>query len=105
MKSISNEANVKDWVAGETDDNAGAGRYGSRYTEAKNFETEIAKNQEALDEATFIREKELSEFNVDKQGKRKSLATTLTSCWRACSCTSVQGSSFKSLVHSSTNCS
>merc|ERR1712032_1256063 len=35
-------------------------------TEIKNLEKEVAKNQEALDQATAIREKELAEFNAEE---------------------------------------
>merc|ERR1712137_788234 len=34
-------------------------------TEIKNLEKEVAENQEALDQATAIREKELAEFNAE----------------------------------------
>merc|ERR1712032_461215 len=36
-------------------------------TEIKNLEKEVAKNQEALDQATAIREKELAEFNAEEK--------------------------------------
>merc|ERR1719183_1971336 len=36
-------------------------------TEIKNLEAEIAKNQEALDKATAIREKQLAEFNAEEK--------------------------------------
>ncbi len=71
LKSSSNEANVEDWVSSETDDNAGTGRYGTGCSEVKSLEREIAENQDGLDEATFIREKELAEFNAEKKGKRR----------------------------------
>merc|ERR1719181_2204981 len=36
-------------------------------TEIKNLEKEKAKNQEALDQATAIREKQLAEFNAEEK--------------------------------------
>merc|ERR1719253_979879 len=36
-------------------------------TEIKNLEKEVAKNQEALDKATAIREKQLEEFNGEEK--------------------------------------
>merc|ERR1719183_2181654 len=36
-------------------------------TEIKNLEGEVAKNQEALDKATAIREKQLAEFNAEEK--------------------------------------
>merc|ERR1719203_1410190 len=36
-------------------------------TEIKNLESEVAKNQEALDKATAIREKQLAEFNAEEK--------------------------------------
>jgi len=36
-------------------------------TEIKNLEKEVAENQEALDQATAIREKELAEFNAEEK--------------------------------------
>merc|ERR1740120_574056 len=36
-------------------------------TEIKNTEQEVAKNQESLDQATAIREKELAEFNAEEK--------------------------------------
>merc|ERR1719460_2486213 len=36
-------------------------------TEIKQVEEEIAKNQEALDKATAIREKQLAEFNAEEK--------------------------------------
>ncbi len=67
MKGSSNEANVEDWVASETDDNAGTGRYGTCCIEVEDLEKEIVENQDALDEATFIREIELAEFNAERR--------------------------------------
>merc|ERR1719473_774690 len=36
-------------------------------TEIKNLEKEVAENQETLDQATAIREKELAEFNAEEK--------------------------------------
>jgi len=42
-------------------------------TEIKNLEAEIAKNQEALDKATAIREKQLAEFNAEEKDLLQSI--------------------------------
>merc|ERR1719482_1916649 len=42
-------------------------------TEIKNVEAEIAKNQEALDKATALRQKELAEFNADEKDMLQSI--------------------------------
>jgi len=53
-------------------------------TEIKNLDAEIAKNQEALDKATAIREKQLAEFNAEEKdllqsvGALKSAITVLS---------------------------
>jgi hypothetical protein len=53
-------------------------------TEIKNLEAEIAKNQEALDKATALRQKELAEFNAEEKdllqsiGALKSAITVLS---------------------------
>jgi len=53
-------------------------------TEVKNLEKEVAKNQEALDQATEIRQKELAEFNAEEKdllgsiGALKSAVTVLS---------------------------
>lgn len=39
-------------------------------TEIKNHEKEVAQNQEALDKATAIREKQLAEFNAEEKDGR-----------------------------------
>merc|ERR1711975_189295 len=36
-------------------------------TEIKNLEKEVAENQEALDQATAIRQKQLAEFNAEEK--------------------------------------
>ena len=42
-------------------------------TEIKNLEAEIAKNQEALDKATALRQKELAEFNAEEKDMLQSI--------------------------------
>merc|ERR1712045_483706 len=42
-------------------------------TEIKNLESEVAKNQEALDQATAIREKQLAEFNAEEKDLLESI--------------------------------
>merc|ERR1719375_1084446 len=44
-------------------------------TEIKNLEAEIAKNQEALDKATAMRQKELAEFNAEEKDMLQSIST------------------------------
>ena len=46
-------------------------------TEIKNVEAEIAKNQEALDKATAMRQKELAEFNAEEKDMLQSIGATL----------------------------
>merc|ERR1719395_87108 len=43
-------------------------------TEIKNLEQEVAKNQEALDQATAIREKQLAEFNAEEKDLLESIS-------------------------------
>merc|ERR1711972_978077 len=43
-------------------------------TEIKNLEKEIAKNQEALDKATALREKQLAEFNAEEKDLLESIS-------------------------------
>merc|ERR1711920_238819 len=43
-------------------------------TEIKNLESEVAKNQEALDKATAIREKQLAEFNAEEKDLLESIS-------------------------------
>merc|ERR1719382_2171946 len=43
-------------------------------TEIKNTEQEVAKNQQALDKATAIREKELAEFNEEEKETLQALS-------------------------------
>merc|ERR1719513_244271 len=43
-------------------------------TEIKNLESEVAKNQEALDKATAIRKKQLAEFNAEEKDLLQSIS-------------------------------
>jgi len=43
-------------------------------TEIKNLESEVTKNQEALDQATAIREKQLAEFNAEEKDLLESIS-------------------------------
>merc|ERR1719223_1952411 len=43
-------------------------------TEVKNHEKEVAKNQEALDKATALREKQLAEFNAEEKDLLESIS-------------------------------
>merc|ERR1719350_1859678 len=43
-------------------------------TEIKNLESEVAKNQESLDKATAIREKQLAEFNAEEKDLLESIS-------------------------------
>jgi len=43
-------------------------------TEIKNLESEVAKNQEALDKATAIREKQLAEFNAEEKDSLEAIS-------------------------------
>merc|ERR1719356_1151750 len=43
-------------------------------TEIKNLESEVAKNQEALDQATAIRQKQLAEFNAEEKDLLESIS-------------------------------
>merc|ERR1712079_994437 len=53
-------------------------------TEIKNLESEVAKNQESLDKATALRQKQLAEFNAEEKdllqsiGALKSAITVLS---------------------------
>merc|ERR1719215_1612842 len=44
-------------------------------TEIKNLESEVANNQEALDKATAIREKQLAEFNAEEKDTLESISS------------------------------
>merc|ERR1719163_1474308 len=43
-------------------------------TEIKNLEKEVAENQQALDKATALRQKELAEFNAEEKDVLQSIA-------------------------------
>merc|ERR1712156_768072 len=43
-------------------------------TEIKNLESEVAKNQNALDQATAIREKQLAEFNAEEKNSLEAIS-------------------------------
>merc|ERR1719390_167693 len=64
-KSIADaEARIEDLTTMIEELTAGSARLN---TEIKNLEGEVAKNQEALDKATAIREKQLAEFNAEEK--------------------------------------
>merc|ERR1719194_130126 len=58
------EARISDLTAKIEELTANSARLG---TEIKNLEKEVAANQDALDKATSIREKELAEFNAEEK--------------------------------------
>merc|ERR1719247_2207159 len=64
-KSISDaESKIEQLTTAIEDLTAGSARLN---TEIKNLEKEVAENQEALDQATEIRQKELAEFNAEEK--------------------------------------
>merc|ERR1719333_1999409 len=64
-KSIGDaESKIEQLTTSIEDLTASSARLG---TEIKNLEKEVAENQEALDKATAIREKELAEFNAEEK--------------------------------------
>merc|ERR1719305_2053003 len=64
-KSIGDaESKIEQLTTAIEDLTAGSARLS---TEIKNLEKEVAKNQEALDQATEIRQKELAEFNAEEK--------------------------------------
>jgi len=64
-KSIADaEARIEDLTTKIEDMTASSSRLG---TEIKNLEKEVAENQDALDKATSIRQKELAEFNAEEK--------------------------------------
>jgi len=66
-------------------------------TEIKNLESEVAKNQESLDKATAIREKQLAEFNEEE----KDLLESISALKAAITVLSKhQGGAFLQLPHS-----
>jgi hypothetical protein len=81
-KSIGDaESKIEQLTTAIEDLTAGSSRLN---TEIKNLEKEVAKNQEALDQATEIRQKELAEFNAEEKdllasiGALKSAVTVLS---------------------------
>jgi len=81
-KSIGDaESKIEQLTTSIEDLTAGSARLN---TEVKNLEKEVAKNQEALDQATEIRQKELAEFNAEEKdllgsiGALKSAVTVLS---------------------------
>jgi len=75
------ESRITDLTASIEEGTANSARLN---TEIKNLEAEIAKNQEALDKATALRQKELAEFNAEEKdllqsiGALKSAITVLS---------------------------
>merc|ERR1719343_718156 len=64
-KSIADaEARIEDLTVKIEELSAASARLG---TEIKNHEKEVATNQEVLDKATAIREKQLAEFNAEEK--------------------------------------
>merc|ERR1719499_2098791 len=72
-KSIADaEAKIEDLTTKIEEYTAASARLG---TEIKNLESEVAKNQEALDKATAIREKQLAEFNAEEKDTLESISS------------------------------
>merc|ERR1719468_1031742 len=72
-KSIADaEAKIEDLTTKIEEYTAASARLG---TEIKNLESEGAKNQEALDKATAIREKQLAEFNAEEKDTLESISS------------------------------
>merc|ERR1712190_303113 len=65
------EAKVADLTVKIEELTAGSARLN---TEIKNHEKEVAANQEALDQATAIREKQLAEFNAEEKDLLESIS-------------------------------
>ena len=71
-KSIADaEAKIEDLTTKIEEYTAASARLG---TEIKNLEKEVAANQEALDKATAIREKQLAEFNAEEKDLLQSIS-------------------------------
>merc|ERR1719499_1420991 len=71
-KSIADaEAKIEDLTTKIEELTAASARLG---TEIKNLESEVAKNQEALDKATAIRQKQLAEFNAEEKDLLESIS-------------------------------
>merc|ERR1719436_1992849 len=64
------EARIEDLTAKIEEYTAGSARL---TTEISNLEKEVAKNQEALDQATALREKQLAEFNAEEKDLLQSI--------------------------------
>merc|ERR1719399_2420640 len=65
------EAHISDLTAKIEELTANSARLG---TEIKNLEKEVAANQEALDQATAIRTKQLAEFNAEEKDLLESIS-------------------------------
>jgi len=65
------EAKIEDLTTKIEELTAGSSRLGA---EIKNLEKEVAQNQEALDKATAIREKQLAEFNAEEKDLLESIS-------------------------------
>merc|ERR1712187_1043625 len=65
------EARISDLTTKIEEPTASSARLG---TEIKNLEKEVAENQEALDQATAIRQKQLAEFNAEEKDLLQSVA-------------------------------
>jgi len=71
-KSIADaEAHIEDLTTKIEELTAGSSRLN---TEIKNLEKEVAENQNALDQATAIRQKELAEFNAEEKDLLQSIS-------------------------------
>jgi len=71
-KSIADaEARIEDLTSKIEELTANSARLG---TEIKNLEKEVAANQEALDQATAIRQKQLAEFNAEEKDLLESIS-------------------------------
>merc|ERR1711957_1081118 len=65
------EASIEDLTTKIEELTAGSARLN---TEVKNLEKEVAENQQALDSATAIREKELAEFNAEEKDSLQAIS-------------------------------
>merc|ERR1719390_285883 len=71
-KSIADaESHIEDLTTKIEELTAGSARLN---TEIKNLEKEVAENQNALDQATAIRQKELAEFNAEEKDLLQSIS-------------------------------
>jgi chromosome segregation ATPase len=100
-KSIGDAENkIEQLTTAIEDGTAGSARLN---TEIKNLEKEVAKNQEALDQATEIRQKELAEFNAEEKDLLGSIsalksAVTVLSKHNSAALLQIQGSAITSGV-------